>query len=230
MIRIMPFAALAFAASPAHAAERRYTITDFDRVQVEGPFQVTLTTGRAVSASASGDSAALDRVSVEVQGRTLKIRPNRSSWGGYPGEQAGAVKLSLSTHGLRAVTLIGPGNLVVDKAKAMRFDANLSGSGRIGIGALEADALNLGLIGAGKLSIGGKAKTVRATVTGSGDLEAAGLSGEDADINADTSGTIALSARRAAKVTMTGAGEVTIGGTPACTVVNRGAGIVRCGK
>jgi hypothetical protein len=37
---------LAFAlALPAAAAERRYPITDFDRIVVEGPFIVRLTTG-----------------------------------------------------------------------------------------------------------------------------------------------------------------------------------------
>jgi hypothetical protein len=230
MTRIMTLAALAFLASPAAAAERRYTITDFDRIRVEGPFQVTLTTGKGASALASGDTQALERVSVEVQGRVLKIRPNRSAWGGYPGQQSGAVKLTVSTQALRGATLIGSGSLAINRAEAMKFDAALSGSGRIGIGALEADALTLGLLGGGKLTLGGKAKTVRATVSGSGDLDAAALQTEDAEINADTSGSIALAVRRAARITATGAGEVAIGGTPACTVTNRGAGVVTCGK
>lgn len=230
MTRIVPLAVLALLASPAAAAERRYTITDFDRIQVEGPFEVTLTTGKGPSASATGDTQALERVSVEVQSRTLKIKPNRSAWGGYPGQQSGAVRLAVSTHDLRGATLIGSGSLAIDKAKAMKFDAALSGSGRIGIGRIEADVLTLGLIGAGKLTLGGKVKTVRATISGSGDLEAASLQSEDAEINADTSGTVALGVRRGAKITSTGAGEVAIGGTPACTVVNRGAGTVACGK
>ena len=230
MIRTMPFACLALLAQPAAAAERRYTVTDFDRIQVEGPFQVTLTTGKGPSASASGDTRALDRVSVEVQSRTLKIRPNRSAWGGYPGQQSGPIKLTVSTHDLRGATLIGSGSLAIDKAEAMKFDAALSGSGRIAIGSVEADALTLGLLGGGKLMLGGKAKTVRATISGSGDLEAAGLRSEDAEINADTSGNIALAVRRAAKITATGAGNVAIDGSPACTVSNRGAGTVSCGN
>ena len=230
MIRIMPLAAIALLAQPAAAAERRYTVTDFDRIQVEGPFQVTLTTGKAPSARADGEMLALERVSVEVQSRTLKIRPNRSAWGGYPGQQSGGVKLLVSTPGLRSATVTGAGTLSIDKVKAMMFDAALAGSGRLGIGSLEADALSLGLLGGGKLTLGGKAKTVRATISGSGDLDAAALQSEDAEVNADTSGTIALGVRRAAKITATGAGEVTIGGTPACTVTNRGVGTVSCGK
>ena len=35
---------------PAAAAERRFAVTDFDRVVVEGPYQVRLATGRTTSA------------------------------------------------------------------------------------------------------------------------------------------------------------------------------------
>lgn len=92
MKRILPALALAALAAAAPAAERRHTVTDFDRVHVEGPFEVTLATGRPSSAVVSGSPAAIERVSIEVQGRVLRIRPNRSAWGGYPGEGAGPVR------------------------------------------------------------------------------------------------------------------------------------------
>jgi hypothetical protein len=112
----------------------------------------------------------------------------------------------------------------------MRFDAAVSGSGRIGIGSVDADWLTLGLLGAGKLIVAGKAKTVKATITGAGELDGAGLTAEDAEIIADTSGAIGLGVRRAVKIAASGAGDVTIGGMPACTVDNEGAGSVSCGK
>jgi hypothetical protein len=48
---------------------------------------------------------------MEVQGRTLRIRPNRSAWGGYPGEGAGPLKIELSTHGLRGASVSGAGSI-----------------------------------------------------------------------------------------------------------------------
>ena len=230
MIRILPFALAALFAMPAEAAERRYTITDFDRIQVEGPFRVTLVTGKGASAVATGDPRSIDRVSVDVQSRLLKIRPGRSGWGGYPGQENGTVTLTITTPALRSATVIGSGTLEIDRAKAMKFDAVLSGSGRIGIDSVEADVLAIGLVGGGTLRIGGAAKSVRATVSGSGDLDASSLRAEDAEINADTSGRVALAVRRAAKVTSAGAGDVVIAGAPACTVSNRGAGNVSCGS
>ena len=230
MTRIMLAALLALSAVPASAAERRYTITDFDRIQVDGPFQVALTTGRASSAMASGSSAAIERVSIEVQGRTLRVRANRSAWGGYPGEGAGPVRIELSTHSLRAASLAGSGGLSIDKARTMQFDASVSGSGQINIGAIDADTLALALLGSGRIIVGGKAKSLRAAIQGAGDLDAEALSVEDAQITASTSGSIAVAVRRAATVTSTGQGDTRIIGSPACTVKSSGSGLVLCGK
>ena len=49
-------------AMPAGAATRNFGITSFDKVRVDGPFKVRLTTGVAPFASATGSPAAIDRV------------------------------------------------------------------------------------------------------------------------------------------------------------------------
>ena len=231
MNRIM-LAALAVAASAtsADAAERRYSITSFDRIQVDGPYQVTVVTGRSNSAVATGSSQALDTVSVEVQSRVLRIRPNKSSWRSKSTGNEGPVSIAVSAHELRAATVAGSASLSIDAAKAMKFDLTLGGSGRIAVGKIEADTLNLGLLGSGKIAIGGKAKNVLATIRGGGDLDAEKLTAEDAQISSDTAGDIKVAVRRSAKVTSTGAGDTTIIGSPACTLDVRGAGRVHCAK
>ena len=215
---------------PALAAERRHIVTDFDRVQIDGPFAVELRTGLASAAIVSGSTEAIERVSVEVQGGLLRIRPNRSAWGGYPAEGAGPVKIRLATRGLRGVIVTGAGSLEVDRAEALRFDLTVSGNGRVAIGELEADRLILGSIGAGQVVLAGTAKSVRATVQGAGSLDASALRAADAEIATDTAGSIRLTVERAAKVTAAGAGDVEILGSPACTVKSTGAGRVLCGK
>ncbi len=218
------------AADAADAAERRYTITSFDRIQVDGPFEVTLATGRASSAVATGTTEALERVSIEVQGRTLRIRPNRSAWGGYPGQSTGTLKISLATHELRHAELSGSGSLAIDQAKGLRFDMLVAGSGRISVASVDADNLNVGLLGSGKVTLAGKAKALTATLRGSGDLEAEALVTDEAKIETETAGAITVSVRRAAKVTSTGAGDTRIIGKPACTVKALGSGAISCGS
>ncbi|SMF63291.1 GIN domain-containing protein [Allosphingosinicella indica] len=222
------FAALAPA--PAAAAERRFTVTDFDRVQIDGPFEVRLVTGKPNGAIARGDTRALDSVSIEVQGKLLKVKPSLSRWGGYPGEATGTPVIELSTRDLASVFVRGTGSLSVDSVKAMKFEASLSGSGAIAIGRIEADRLDLALLGSGGITIAGKAKTLRASIQGQGDLAAEGLVSEDAQINAGTTGRVMTTVNRAVKVNSAGSGDVEIAGKAACTVTVRGSGRVMCGR
>jgi hypothetical protein len=218
------------AAAPVAAAERNYSVSDFDRIQVEGPYEVTLATGGSSRARAIGDQAALDRVTVEVQGGTLKIRPNRFAWGGAAKAASGPVRIELGARTLRTATLLGPGRLAIDRLRGLRADLSVSGSGSITVGAVEADNLVLGLLGSGTLALGGKAKQLRATIQGSGDLKAEGLAADDAVLIADTSGKIAFTANRTAKVTASGAGAVTIAGAASCTLSGVAAPEVSCGR
>jgi len=231
MTRSAPaFLLLLAAAAPAAAQERSYSVTDFDRIQVDGPYEVVLTTGRSSAARAVGPSAAIDRITVEVQGQTLRIHANRSAWGGYPGQQqSGPVRIEVATRDLSTATVIGAGSLTVDRARGLRLALTVSGSGRIAVGRLDADTLVLALRGSGRLSLAGTAKKVEANLTGSGDLDAGRLAADDADLYSETSGSVALTARRSAKVRAAGVGEVTIGGGAACTVTGIASGQVHCG-
>ncbi len=230
MTRTLPLALIALAAAaPAGGAERTYSITDFDRVQVDGPYRVTLTTGRSSAARAEGSAEALDHVSVDVQGGTLRVRRNRSAWGSYPGAGSGPVTIALTTRDLRNAAVVGSGSLDIDRAKGLRVDLSVSGSGRLTVAAVEADNLIVGLLGGGRITIAGRARQLKATVQGSGDLAAAGLSADDAQIASDTAGNVAVAVARTAKVTATGAGNVEIIGAPVCTVEAKGSGQVLCG-
>jgi hypothetical protein len=230
MIRILPLALLAFAAAaPVGAADRSYSVTDFDRVQVDGPYRVTLTTGRSSAARAQGSVQALDQVSVDVQGGTLRVSRNRSALGSYPAADPGPVAIALTTRDLRSAAVVGSGSLDIDRAKGLRVDVSVSGSGRLNVGAVEADTLVVGLLGSGRITLAGRTKQLKAAVQGSGDLAATGLTADEAQIGSDTAGNVVVAVARTAKVTSAGAGDVEIIGSPACTVTSKGSGRVICG-
>lgn len=228
-IALCALCALAVAAIPAGAADRRHPVTDFERVSIEGPYRVRLITGAPSAALVSGSQAAIGRVTVEVQGRTLRIRPSREGWGSG-GVSDGPVDIELRTRILRGASVNGPGSLAVDRASGMRLDLNVGGSGRISVAAVESDLLSVTLVGAGRVAVGGKAKDLRAVVQGSGDLDAAGLQAERADITSDSAGSISVAVRDTAKVTASGIGDILVAGKPACTVRGLGAHQVRCGR
>lgn len=229
MKRIIAAFAL-LAAAPAAAEERRYSVTDFDRIVVEGPFSVRLATGRPSSAVATGSPDAIERVSLDVQGRTLRIRPNRSAWGGYPGVAAGLVAIEVATRDLRAASVNGPGNLAIDRVRALRLDLAVEGSGRIVAADVASDNLVVGILGSGRIQVAGTTGQLRASIHGWADFDAAGLTAQRANIITDSAGRIAVGVAREATVNASGLGEVEIVGAPACTVRGISAGQVRCGN
>jgi hypothetical protein len=231
MLRLLALTIALFAgAGAAHAADRRYAIADFDRVIIEGPYAVTLTVGQPSSAVGRGSAQALEAVTVDVQGTTLRVRRNRSAWGGTPGRAPEPATIALTTRNLRSVRVIGTGTMDLSGARGLRVDLSVEGSGRLRARALAADTLSLAIRGSGSFELAGSAKAVTADLQGSGSVDGTALTTESATIFAATSGTIALTARRAAKVTAHGLGEVTISGTPACTISGPAAGQVRCGR
>ncbi len=230
MTRALPaLLGLALLAAPAFGADRTYSVTDFDRVVVEGPYVVRLVTGRPTAARASGPQASLDRVIVDTQGQTLRIRPNRSAWGGNAGAQQGVLEITLSTRSLRSARVIGAGRLDIEGVQGLRVDLSLEGSGRLAATGVAADNLSLGLLGSGRIEVGGRARALRADVQGSGDLAASDLAAEDVTATTSTTGTVALAAGRTARINANGLGEVVVSGRPSCTVQGPGAGMVRCG-
>ena len=174
---LLAFAALAAAAAPAAAAERRYSVTDFERVVVEGPYVVRLSAGRSSTATASGSQAALDRVSIDVSGQTLRIRRNRNQWGGTPGAQEGPLEIELTTRTLRSARVIGPGRLELDRIEGLRVDLVVEGSGTLRVAEVEADNLSLGLAGAGRIELAGAVESLTAHVQGRRGLAARGPRG-----------------------------------------------------
>ena len=214
-------------ASPAVAAERSYSVTDYDRIRLDAPVRVTLATGRPPSARATGDRAGIERLKVEVQGRTLVIGRNISAWGGTA--PAGPIELTLTAHALRGATVNGAGALAIDRMRGLELELVLAGSGALEVAAIEADVLSVGLAGDGRATLAGAAKRADMLARGTGSLLAAGLAVDALKLAAEGAGVVTATARRTASVNASGSGSVTVAGDPACTVQTTGSAEVKCG-
>ena len=87
MNRALPLAVLALLAGfavpiEASAAERTFSISDFQRIRVIGPFRVDVIADRLTTVRGKGSNDALDRVRLDVQGQTLFVRLDRTNFGG----------------------------------------------------------------------------------------------------------------------------------------------------
>jgi hypothetical protein len=226
--RFIPAALLtaALTAGSASAADRNFTVTSFDRIRVDGPFKVRLTTGVAPFARASGSPAAIDSVSIDVQGRTLVVRGNPSSWSGYPGEARGPVEIAVGTHELSKAWLNGPGALAIDRIEGLEFDLAIQGSGTAAIADASVDRLNIGISGAGSATIAGTAPRLTAIVRGTSNLDASGLAAKDVTVGAEGPSTVRVSASSSVEVDARGVASVNVSGGAACTVRGEGSAVV----
>lgn len=231
--RLPILALLALASLPAVAAapttQRNFSVSGFDRIRVDGPYQVTLATGVAPYARANGTAASLDSVSLKVEGRTLVIKPGAAGWGGYPGEGRGPVTIEVGTHDLSAAYINGAGLLAIDRIKGLSFEISTQGAGSARIAEVEVDQLKVGITGSGSTRMAGRSGKVTATVRGSASFEAEGLQANDAVIGAEGPSIVRMAVSNSAKVDASGLASITLTGDPACTVRAHGsANVVGC--
>ena len=225
-MRIFLLAAVAVAlANPASAATRNFGITDFTKVRVSGPYRVTVSTGVAPFARASGSASAIDRVAVEVRGDTLVVQSN-PSWGGYPGSDPGPVEVSVGTHDLSSASLIGAGSVAIDRVKSLKFALTIQGSGAGQIDNVAVDQMSLSLEGTANAKVAGKTGKLVALVRGLSTLDAAKLSTPSADFSIDGSATIDSTVTDTAKVNGWGPAMVRFTGRPTCTLKVQGSATV----
>jgi hypothetical protein len=220
---------LVLAAAPAAAApvtSRTFSVTGFDRIRIDGPFKVELATGVAPYARATGTAAALDGVDVDVEGRTLVVRPSKVAWGGYPGQGRGPVAIMIGTHDLSTAWINGSGMLDIDKIKGLSFDLSVQGAGSAAIGNAAVDQMKIGLSGSGTVRIAGTAPKLTAIVRGTSVLDGSALNVKDAVIGAEGMPTVRATVSGTAKVDANGLASVELGGAPACEVKTMGSATV----
>jgi hypothetical protein len=230
MIRPFLVALLALAAAPAAGETRRLAVGDFDRVIVEGPYEVHLVTGRASAASATGRRESLDRLSVDVQGMTLRIRRSRNAWAGTPGADPGIVAVELSTRALRSARLIGPARFAVEGVRGLRVEFSVEGSGTLTARGVDADHLALALLGSGRLDIAGATRNLAGNFQGTGDVDAAALAASAATISNTSGGAVTLTVNGPATIANQGLGTIRVGGRPVCTISGVGGERVLCAR
>ena len=226
---LLAVAAAAALISPASAATRTFGITDFTKVRVDGPYKVTLVTGVAPFARASGSTPAMDRVAVDVRGDTLVVHSNVSSWSSIPGADSGPVEVSIGTHDLTNAWLNGVGSLNIDRVKGLTFGLSVQGSGSARIGDVRVDQLSVNVIGSANAALDGSTKKLTAIVRGISTIDAAQLTAADATIGAEGTATIDANVTNSATISASGNATVRLAGRPSCTVkANGSASITGC--
>lgn len=218
-------------AAPAAAADRTIGIGSFDRLRVDGPFEVRVTGGASPRATLSGDRDAIDGVEVRVEGGTLLVRGGVNAWGERRADRDavdGPVVVTLATPALSTVIVNAGARVAVTAMKGDRVDLSVTGAGTLAVDAAQAADLNATLVGNGAITVAGRATRARLVANGAGRIDAGALDAGDALVRLEGVGAISARARYTAQVSDTGLGSVEIAGPAKCIVRGAAAGPVRC--
>lgn len=205
---------------------RNYSVGAFSKIEVSGPYDVTINTGKDVAVAATGGATLLDETEIVVKGDTLVIRPKKKS-GMHWGWKSGKATFTVSTAAIEGVSIAGSGDVRVDKASG-DFDGSVAGSGSMDIAQIDGGKVELSIAGSGDIRAAGKAESTEANIAGSGDIDASGLIAKTAEVSIAGSGGVRLHATETADVSILGAGDVDITGGAKCTTSRAGSGNVTC--
>jgi len=184
----------------------------FDKLNVEGPFNVELIEGEAGTVQLQGNRTDLESIITKVSQNTLVIKQKKGSW--FSPAKMGSITLTIPINTLSRVTLSGSGDITADfPIEVDQFELILSGSGLIKM-LLEANQVEATLTGSGQIKLSGQAQQTHFKVTGSGHLKTKELLSQNADSKITGSGSIVLHAKKNLMAALTGSGHIRCYGNP----------------
>jgi len=215
----------AFSIAPLHAqeADRQFPVSAFDAIQTRGSDRVKVVPGDASVVIATGDPRALDTLRIEVKDRVLYIDRKPGNWR----DKGATVTVSAST--LRAVTISGSGSVEIAQVTGPEFLGSMSGSGALYLNGVDADLVEIRQTGSGAATANGRAKSIKLSVRGSGEIDTRALQAQDLRIDMTGSALIHAKASGTARINTRGSGVIDVKGGPHCVIDQKGTGTLRCG-
>jgi hypothetical protein len=211
--------------------QRNYQVGAFDKIEVAGPYDVTVRTGSGPTVSASGPEKAIEQLVVEVKGDKLVIhtKERRGGWFNWGSHNFGNTSLQVTVPALSAAMIAGSGGITVDKVAGDRFDGGVAGSGDLTLESLQVQSLKLSIGGSGDVRArSGQAASADYSIAGSGDIDAGGVVTQTADASIAGSGSIRAQATGTANAKIMGSGDITLTGGAKCSISKMGSGDVSC--
>jgi hypothetical protein len=229
MYRVLS-SALLLLATPAAAADRVFSVGSYERVRVDGPFEVRIVTGGSPGAKASGDRQLVERLAIAVNGTVLSVRLGAEGWGEMPRRRSEVPTIvTLTTPRLTSLAVSAGARVAVTRMASQRIELSVIGSGTVALDKADADELRASLTGAGSVTIGGRANRATLLGDGAGTIDASAMTVNDLIVHLSGAGETKAAARYTAQVTSTGLGRVTVTGNAKCVVKALAGGPVSCG-
>ncbi|WP_426266048.1 head GIN domain-containing protein [Sphingomonas sp. LHG3443-2] len=225
----LPACSVGRAESAGPSVSRNYDVGAFTGLEVAGPFDVKVATGKAVSVSATGPQKLLDETEVVVKDGKLTIGPKKKNWfGGMSWGSREPSTFTITVPSLEQAAVRGSGDIDVDRVTGHQFKGSIAGSGNLRLAAVAVQELGLSIAGSGEITAAGQAQRASYTIAGSGDLDASGVRTVDAAASIAGSGDIKAQATGTAQAKISGSGDIAVTGGARCQTSKNGSGNIRC--
>ena len=215
---------------------RSFDLGGFEEISVVGPHHIVVSVGPSFSVRAEGPQQTFEDTEVEVEDGRLKIHPVEDDrWDWRDGEWRDfwedykPATFHITLPRVERVSLVGGGDMHVDRVEGGTFSASVAGSGNLDLALLQVDVARFSIAGSGDLVARGSANRQRVSIAGSGNLRAREVTSNEASISIAGSGNAELTVENDARVSIVGSGDVDIAGPARCSVSRIGGGRVRCG-
>jgi hypothetical protein len=169
---------------------KTYELTDFDRIEIAGVYDLDVSVGGAFSVEISGPEAEMARVDARVENGELIL--DREDGKGHWRKLGLNARITLPA--LTAVSVSGVVDGDVVGIAAEQFRADLSG--------------------VGDLDLSGECGDLTVNVSGVGDLDAEALKCKNVDVNVSGVGEASVYASESVDATISGIGEISVYGSP----------------
>lgn len=186
-------------------------ISDYDKIDVAGSFEVKLVKGKEGAISITSDENLMEYIETEVENGHLKIHPKK----GYQLKSTKTILITVPFEMVDAISLAGSGNVSsTDVLNAEDLNLNLAGSGGLDL-PVSTKKLTSHIAGSGNINLSGNTEVLKCEIAGSGNLEGATLKATATHVNIAGSGNVKIHAVSEIHANIVGSGDVIYTGNPA---------------
>jgi hypothetical protein len=167
---------------------RTFDVAGFDRIALDGGFDVYVTVGGKTAVTATVDDNLAGLFTAEVESGTLRLdwekacRPNRKC------------RVDVTLPELKGFTVNGAGDVEITGVRGARLELRING--------------------AGDMEVAGSVDELELVVSGAGDVSAGDLAAQDVEVRVSGAGDATVRAARSLDAAVSGVGEITYLGDP----------------
>ncbi len=213
----------------AYAATKSYGLTSFDSVELQAPYQVSITLGSSINGRAEGSQAALDVVEMTVIDNRLVIRERRDGATQVRRDSKGVVRIFIqASAALKSVNVRGAGTIAISGMNGTNLALSVNGAGQIAADKVQADVLQMMMQGSGGMTVAGKVRSLKSNLEGSGATNAAALQVRQLELRQNGAGNSMFLVSELSTIWASGPGIIDIQGKGFCRIQQDGGSNIQC--